>query len=199
MTRFWPSCPVIGMQVAVLPVVADKLSIGVSGARDHLTEVRRMERTMRQIERLLWGDAQAPSRNLHRLHHELIADMQAHRQHEEAILASLEEVMSPDQSATLAARLEHATGHAPTRTHPHAPLSWTIARAMYRPVAAWDRLLDVLNGRTVPLFGPPPPIRTPGLWASYLLGRRLPSARESTNPPDPQQTEQSGNSRPKSA
>lgn len=172
----------IGMQVAVLPVVADKLSVSDSGLREHLAEERRMERTMRRIERLLWGDARAPSRDLHRLHHELIAAMRDHRLREEAVLAHLEEALSPEQSAALAARLDAATAHAPTRTHPLATVRWTAARLLYRPVALWDRVLDVLNGRTVPRFGPPPPSRKPGRWGSYLTGNPLPAEDKPEKP-----------------
>lgn len=160
----------VGMEVAVCPLVAQRLPDGTRTVRGYLVRARQMETTMRHIERLLWGDAQAPSRRLDLLHQELLEQMAQHRQDEARMVATLESMLTPEQHAALAARLELATRKAPTRPHPGAVRrpSWT--RMLYRPVAGFDRLLDTLSSRGVPRLGAEPPRRRIGLWGSYLLG-----------------------------
>ncbi len=164
----------VGMEVAVCPTVVDTLPSGRRTVRAHVMRARQLEATIRAIERLLWGDAQAPSRRLDLLHRELLALMDAHRLEEAQMLRSLEAVLSEEERAALATRLELATRRAPTRAHPHASrrLGWT--RVLYRLVGGWDRMLDTMDSRTYPRLGVRAP-RPPGLWGSYLLGRPLPT------------------------
>lgn len=168
----------VGMEVAVCPLVAQRLPDGTRTVRGYLVRARQMETTMRHIEQLLGGDARAPSRRLDLLHQELLEQMAQHRQDEARMVATLESMLTPEQYAALAVRVELATRKAPTRPHPSVArrLSWT--RMLYRPVAGFDRLLDTLDSRRVPRLGAEPPRRRIGLWGSYLVG--LPPEHEDT-------------------
>jgi hypothetical protein len=48
-------------------------------------------------------------------------------------------------------------------------LGWS--RALYRPVAAWDHVLDTLDSRVTGRVAAKR--RPPGKWGSYFLGRPL--------------------------
>ncbi len=165
----------VGMEVAVCPA-AEATPEGAGRVQAHLVHARRLETTVRRIEQLLWGDAQAPSRRLDLLHRDLVEQMAAHRTAETAMLQGLESALGPGAQTELGGRLERATRQAPTRSHPHAArrLGWT--HTLYRPVAAWDRMLDAVNSRPYPRLNARKP-KEPGVWGSYVLGRMLPAQR----------------------
>ena len=177
----------MGMEVAVSPEVIRRCSDGRRLVRSHLLRARQMQATVRNIDQLLWGDAQAPSRRLDTLHHRLLELMAAHRDEEVQMLQLLDATLTPQERAALAVRLERGTARAPSRPHAHALLRPAWSRLVYRPVAAWDRFLDMLDSRVAPATAKREP-RTQGLWTSYLLGRQLPAQRSSgeatpTSPP----------------
>ena len=161
----------LGMEVAVCPVVADQMPDGQHAVHEHLGGARRLEWTLREMGQVIWGDALAPQVPLEALHRTMLDQMAAHRTEEEGMLAALDASLPPGQCEALGRKLQHATLHAPTRPHPHAVrrLLWT--RALYRPVAGFDKLLDTLNARHIPPPGYGQRRRRPvGLWSSYLLG-----------------------------
>jgi hypothetical protein len=161
----------IGMEVAVCPVLADLMPDGRHAVREHVAAARRLEWNLREMGQVIWGDALAPYVPLEALHRAMLAQMAAHRAEEEELLAALDASLPPGECETLGRKLQHATLHAPTRPHPHAVqrLIWT--RALYRPVAGFDKMLDTINARSIPAPRYGQRRRRPvGLWGSYLLG-----------------------------
>lgn len=167
----------LGMEVAVCPVVARRLPDGRRAVRAHLMNARRLERSMFEMEQILWGDARAPRIPLETLQRRLVAEMTRHREDEERMLAVLDGTLSVDERSALAAKLQHATRYAPTRPHPCAVrrLGWT--HILYRTVAGIDHFRDVLASRGV---ADPTYVRRHqrpvGLWGSYIRGEMLPPA-----------------------
>lgn len=173
----------LGMEVAVCPVVEKRMPDGRRALRTHLAGARRLEMTLSEMGQVIWGDALAPHVPLDVLHRAMLAQMAAHRTEEEQMLASLDAMLPSGQCEALGRKLQHATLHAPTRPHPHAVrrLLWT--RALYRPVAGFDRMLDIINARSIP----PPRYgqrrrRHVGLWGSYLLGLPLAAGESDAEP-----------------
>lgn len=140
----------VGMEVAVVPVVRRQLPRGPRLARRHMRRTRDLEMTMRLIEQELWGDVYAPSAPLDALHAQLVEQMVAHRREEEDMLTALPSALTREQLASLAERLDLAVQHAPTRPHPHAVLQVGSTRLLYRAAALWDRVLDTLDSRPAP-------------------------------------------------
>lgn len=169
----------MGMEVAVCPVIARRLPAGRRLVGAHVAGARRLESVMRQMEQVLWDDARAPRIPLEVLQRQIAEEMAQHRIEEEHLLSALDSVLSEGERHSLGVKLEHATAHSPTRPHPYAVrrLSWT--RALYRPVARVDRFMDVLSSRSVPA---PRYVqrrnRRVGLWGAYALGQPLSAARK---------------------
>jgi hypothetical protein len=173
----------MGMEVAVCPTIGRRLPGGHRLVRAHLNRARRLERTLRQLGQNLWGDALAPHIPLDVLRERIVAQMAEHRDDETRMLALLDEVLTDAERARMAARLEYVTFHAPTRPHPLAVRRLRWSRALYRPVATVDHVLDTLNSRGLP----PPPYarrdrRRVGVWGAYLLGSTVDDANEKREP-----------------
>ncbi len=174
----------LGVEIAVCPVVADHLPDGRRAIRAHLTEARRLQRTMYGLKQILWSDARAPRVSLAAMQRQLLSQMARHRDDEERMLAALDKTLEPAERASLAQKLQHATMHAPTHPHPSAVRRTGWTRSLYRLVAGVDHFRDAEDSRTVPepLYARRRQPRV-GLWSAYALGQMLPPESTSSLQP----------------
>lgn len=137
---------------------------------------------MRGMEQHLYGDARAPREELPELHARLMGLVSEHAEVEEALLAQAESGMTQEERRDLAARLETASAHAPTRPHPHAPHSPRLVPLAFRLNALWDDALDAMDVRQVSgrKRREPKPV---GLWGSYLMGSGMTTVVEPSEAP----------------
>jgi hypothetical protein len=163
----------IGMEVAVWPTYLHHFPGGRAEVNRLLGLGRRIESVIHDIESTLRGDARFSAHVAARMRGELVDLVATYQQEETRLLGLLHLALSAEDRAGLAARFEAARRHAPTRPHPHAVRRLSWSRLLYRPVAAFDRLLDVLDSR--PAVHEAPRRRPPGKWGSYFLGRPLTS------------------------
>lgn len=83
--------------------------------------------------------------------HVLAAFIPAARRHiefeETRVWPGLRQALSAEQARELAAKLEQAKQHGPTRPHPHTPASPEVLKTAGPAVAAVDKLRDAVTGR----------------------------------------------------
>ena len=134
------------MEVAVLPVAARSLPGGAGELRPQIDRLRQLEAIELRIEER----RSKPPKSVEALRGRLVDLMAAHRREETRILAELDAVLDGAERDELAERFERASLRSPTRPHPHAVRRLVMTRWLYRPVGAWDRMLDTMDSRTVP-------------------------------------------------
>ncbi|HVS69453.1 MAG TPA: hypothetical protein VHE56_12945 [Mycobacteriales bacterium] len=163
----WLSAHIAAFEHAVYPTVKRRATDGASLVDADRAVVSRLARTLRMLDRRHSGDVLAGGLSADRLGQrvrDLVAD---HRQVQARILDALERSLDAGAMQQLAREYEDALAHAPTRPHPHLH-----SGVMFRLDAIWDRVLDTMDGRHVPL----PRVRRkqirPGRWGAYLLGHQ---------------------------
>ena len=155
------------MEVAVLPVAARSLSGGAGELRPQIDRLRQLEAIELRIEER----RSKPPKSVEVLRGRLVDLMEAHRREETRILAELDAVLDGAERDELAESFERASLRSPTRPHPHAVRRLVMTRWLYRPVGAWDRMLDTMDSRTVPPLRNAPRRAADSNWDSYILGR----------------------------
>jgi len=155
------------MEVAVLPVAARSLPGGAGELRPQIDRLRQLETIELRIEER----RSKPPKSVEALRRRLVDLMEAHRREETRILAELDAVLDGAERDQLAERFERASLRSPTRPHPHAVRRLVMTRWLYRPVGAWDRMLDTMDSRTVPPLRKAHRRAAESNWDSYLLGR----------------------------
>jgi hypothetical protein len=119
------------------------------------------------IERRHSGDVLAGGLSADRLGERISELITEHRAAQARILDALAQSLDEAAMAKLADSYNDALEHAPTRPHPHLHRG-----LMFRLDALWDRILDTMDGRHVPLPRVPRTRITPGRWGAYLLGQQ---------------------------
>lgn len=142
--------------------------VRASVRRDRAT-VRALKRWLRLLERQLAGDSTAPdgparsAENIARL-------LAAHTRDELTIVQALDQAMDEEEMLGVLAAYVHAVERGPTRPHAHGTHAGHFEPAVFALNSAWDRVLDVLDARIVPI---PRHRRQParvGRWGRYLIG-----------------------------
>jgi hypothetical protein len=155
------------------PVLGRRLPQGAQRVRALCTVDRRLQRALWQLDRRLTGDVHAASREVRALEEAVAAALQEHARQEDGAVDELVQLLSGQEQAELAERLEHAVKHAPTRPHPDAPVRGPMAGIAYRIDAGADHLRDLMDNRDVPSPHDVPLPLTPGRWGSYVMGRHF--------------------------
>ncbi|HWC33828.1 MAG TPA: hypothetical protein VG650_03265 [Mycobacteriales bacterium] len=163
----WLSGHVAAFEHAVYPVVKRKVAYGSSLVNEDRAVASRLARTLRMLERRHSGDVLATGLSAPRLGDRVSELVAAHRALQDRIVAALEAALDQDEMRKLVSSYEDALAHAPTRPHPHLH-----AGLMFRLDALWDRVLDTMDGRHVPLPRAQRSRITPGRWGAYLLGQQ---------------------------
>jgi hypothetical protein len=160
------------MEVVLLPVAAQQLGRGTRELATQVTRMRQLEAIQQLIDERLrgWGDPPEAVEGFRRQLSELTAD---HRLAEERILSELDAALTGDERSRLAERLRFAMLHAPTRPHPHAIRRIVVTGWLYRVVAVWDKVLDVMDSRVVPPLRSVPRRAVDSLLDGYILGRSV--------------------------
>ncbi|HVV74774.1 MAG TPA: hypothetical protein VHC43_01980 [Mycobacteriales bacterium] len=163
----WLSAHIAAFEHSIYPAVRHQAANGPSLVEADRQVVARLARTLRMIERRHSGDVLAGGLSADRLGERVSNLVAEHREVLARILGALEASLSPEAMAKLAASYDDALAHAPTRPHPHLH-----SGVMFRVDALWDRILDTMDGRHIPL----PRVRRsrimPGRWGAYLLGQQ---------------------------
>ena len=166
----WLSAHLAAFEHVVYRVAKHRLSDG----RALLDEDRRvssqLSHVLRITERVHSGDVLATNLSAQGLRERLTDLVTKHSEIQERIVAALDRVLDPAESASLAKDYADALVHAPTRPHPHMH-----SRVLFRLDAMRDKILDTMDGRHVPIPKIPRTHITPGRWGSYLLGQPQPA------------------------
>jgi hypothetical protein len=163
----WMSGHVAAFEHAVYPVVKRKVPQGADLVKSDRELVARIARTLRMLERRHSGDVLATGLSAERLGERISGLVAEHREVQARILEGLEQALDDDAMNELARSYEDALAHGPTRPHPHLH-----SGLMFRLDALWDRVMDTMDGRHIPLPRVPRTRITPGPWGAYLLGQQ---------------------------
>ena len=155
------------MEAAVLPVAARALPGGAGKLRPQIDRLRQLEAIQLRLEELRGRHAES----VEVLRGRLVGLMEAHRREESRLLAELDAALDGAERDELAESYDRASLKSPTRPHPHAIRRLVVTRWLYRPVGAWDRVLDTMDSRIVPPLRKAPRRPAESRWDSYLLGR----------------------------
>lgn len=173
----WLSGHVAAFEHAVYPVAKREIPNGAALVDEDREIVAPLTRTLRMLERRHSGDVLAGGLSSERLSERLVELVREHRAVQSRIIDALEEVLDGAAMRDLVRSYEEALAHAPTRPHPHLRTG-----LMFRLDALWDRILDTMDGRHVPI----PRVRRPrinsGRWGAYLLGQQHDALREPEDP-----------------
>jgi hypothetical protein len=141
------------------------------GAKPSLDAVRSadrdLERLLRHTEQHHSGDSLAAQLSAPRLDADLRRALDAHARAECDLVTELLEGVDGDALTT---SYDEAMRHAPTRPHPHVPHGGLLGAAAFRIDALRDRVMDTMDGRTIPSPRPARDIARPGRWGRYVLG-----------------------------
>jgi len=173
----WLSAHVAAFEHAVYPVVKRHVPDGSALVKDDRDVVSRLARALRMLERRHSGDVLATGLSADRLAERLRELVVEHREVQGQIVDSLEQPLDEPAMRDLMQSYEDALAHAPTRPHPHLH-----SGLMFRLDALWDRVLDTMDGRHVPVPRVPRRLITPGRWGSYLLGQPHEASAEPRGP-----------------
>jgi hypothetical protein len=171
----WLSAHLAALDHAVEPALRRAVPEGEGLVAAHRAVARRLMRCLRAVERHHSGDVLAAGLSPDKLDETLRRLVGEHREVESQLIDVLSRALSPADQAALVETYEHALSHAPTRPHPHT----SHGALMFRLDGIRDRILDAMDGRTVPVPRRPRARIMPGRWGAYLLGEQHESA-----PPD---------------
>lgn len=162
----WLSGHIAAFEHVVYPVVKHIVPNGSDLVDDDREVVAPLARTLRMLERRHSGDVLAGGLSSERLSDRLTELIKAHRAVQGRIVDALEAGLSESAMGQLVESYDNALAHAPTRPHPHLHSS-----LVFRLDALWDRILDTMDGRHVPIPRVRRPPINPGRWGAYLLGQ----------------------------
>jgi hypothetical protein len=162
----WLSGHIAAFEHAVYPVVKRTTPNGSALVDEDREIVEPLAKTLRMLERRHSGDVLAGGLSSERLSDRLVELIKQHREVQRRIVDALEASLDDSAMRQLVESYETALAHAPTRPHPHLH-----AGLMFRLDALWDRILDTMDGRHVPIPRVRRPRITPGRWGAYLLGQ----------------------------
>jgi len=132
---------------------------------------RELQRRMREVEQIVWGDARVEPSHLAQLRDELGEGLVEHAAYDEPLAGRLDQALDPAGRLRLVGAFTQAALRGPTRPHPYAPHTGPLVRPVRWLAARWDEALDVMDVRTVAGRRPPRRTRPVGLWGGYVLGR----------------------------
>jgi hypothetical protein len=171
----WASAHLAAVERTLLPA-ADRV-----GERETAAGLRRLghrlQHELRRLEQTSSGDAlmaRTDAVALRRLVIDLLDELGVA---ETALFTRVFEVLGPDGTRTVLAAYRHALAVAPTRPHPYAPHRGVLGAVAFRVEALRDRILNTMDGRSVPVERPRRAVPEPGRWSQYLLGDPRPTVR----------------------
>jgi hypothetical protein len=162
----WLSGHIAAFEHAVYPAVRQHVARGAELVEADRAVAAQLARVLRMLERRHSGDVLAGGLSSDRLSEQLAGLIREHRAIQARMVEALEAQLDEAATGELVAKYDDALAHAPTRPHPHLH-----SGPMFRLDALWDRLLDTMDGRHVPLPRVRRPRVTPGRWGAYLLGQ----------------------------
>ncbi|MGN6473173.1 MAG: hypothetical protein ACTHK4_05935 [Mycobacteriales bacterium] len=169
----WLSGHIAAFEHAVYPAVKRAVPDGSDLVDEDREIVAPLARTLRMLERRHSGDVLAGGLSSERLSDRLSELIEQHRAVQGRIVDALEGALDDTGMKELVESYEHALAHSPTRPHPHLH-----SGLMFRLDALWDRILDTMDGRHVPIPRVQRPRINPGRWGAYLLGHPHETPRE---------------------
>lgn len=144
----------------LLPEARRHLPDGPARVQAYVEQCRRMERAFVRTKQRLYGEAHVVMVPWTEVWATAIAEFRALHALEAALVADLAATPGAGLGA-LAARIEAATGHAPTRPHPNWPHTGAVSHVLRGLWARADRFWDAAEGRIV--TDRPQPARTTDL------------------------------------
>lgn len=171
----WLSAHLAALDHTVDPVIRRAIPDGRHLVAAHREVAARLMRCLRAVERHHSGDVLAAGLSPDKLGETLRALLEEHRAMESRLIDALSEALPADDQDALVETYKHALVHAPTRPHPHT----SHGDLMFRLDGLRDRVLDAMDGRSVPVPRLPRNRITPGRWGAYLLGQQ-----HEARPPD---------------
>lgn len=162
----WGSAHLAAVTRVLHPLAGRSLPDGRERVHAQAQLDRRLELALWQLDRRLTGDVQLQSVAVPALVAAARRALDAHAEHERALVVDLAERLTAEQLDGVAKDLAAALVRAPTRPHPdthHGRLSfWADGIA--------DRIRDGLDSRTVPTPRRTPVRRPVTRWGAYALG-----------------------------
>jgi hypothetical protein len=128
------------------PAVRERLERGDAIADQEILDHQRIERTLKQLERL-----EVPNTEFNRLVDDLVSDVRAHVAAEERVLfPALADACSPQELDELGAQVRRVKDRAPTRPHPAVPHTPPANRLLVPALGLVDRVRDRASRRGRP-------------------------------------------------
>ncbi|HVX68226.1 MAG TPA: hypothetical protein VHA79_00875 [Mycobacteriales bacterium] len=162
----WLSAHIAAFEHSVYPVVRRRVPDGNLLVKEDREVVAQLAHTLRMMERRHSGDVLASRLSADRLGGRISALIAVHRKLQGRIVDALEHSLDDDAMSELTKAYEDSLAHAPTRPHPHLH-----SGVMFRLDALWDKVLDTMDGRHIPLPRVARQRIIPGRWGAYLLGQ----------------------------
>jgi hypothetical protein len=126
---------------------------------------------VRLLEQACTGGPMPPRMSLQGIRDAVVDALIDHVAGENVLIADLLGRLSEMDAELLAARYDAAFRHGPTRPHLHGAHRGALEPVTFAFGALRDRILDVLDARTVAVpRAPRRPAKSPGMWGRYLLG-----------------------------
>src|SRR4051794_19377048 len=173
----WASAHLAAVERTLLPA-ADRVD---ESKTTDVAALRRLghhlQHELRRLEQISNGDALTARADVPALRRHVIELLDELAIAEAAVFTRLFDGLDADAAAAVVSAYEHALSVAPTRPHPHSPQRGALGAVAFRLGAVRDRILNTMDGRTVPVPRPRRPVAQPGRWGQYLLGGPGPTER----------------------
>jgi hypothetical protein len=169
----WGSAHLAAVTRVLHPLACRTLPDGRERVRAQAATDRRLELALWQLDRRLTGDVQLQRVGVPALKAAVRRALDAHTEHEHALVSDLAEHLTPEQLHQLAQDLAAAMLRAPTRPHPDTRHGRLIGGMAFWADGIADRVRDSLDSRTVPTPRRLPVRRPVTRWGAYALGGAL--------------------------
>jgi hypothetical protein len=164
------SAHLAALEAFVFPAACVGLNDGRSAVSPLRARVHRVERLMRTMEGRLRGCSQSLSRPIGDVHSQLSREFGALQDDEWLLASRLDSELTSNRRTRLLDAMDKGARRSPTRPHPFTPHSRGLARFTFYFCAAWDSVMDTMDGRIVPRQRPARTPRPAGRWGLFVLG-----------------------------
>lgn len=113
-----------------------------------LSRARKVEQTLRLLERQLSGDLSVAGLPVTAVSTMLAQHLDSYWPAEQALVTRIEDQLAADGREKLAQEYRRALTRAPTRPHPRCPRSGPLCHFAFWLHSRWDRLLDTVDSRS---------------------------------------------------
>ena len=175
----WASMHLAAVASVLHPVARRLLPHGRARLGVVVEADRALQSALWRLDRRLTGDVHVSGHNVLALQRHVTATLEQHASRERDLVEELVGRLSEPEQDALAQRVTDAARKAPTRPHPHAPVTGAVSVLAFRVDAAADHLRDVMDSRSNPAPRDVPAPRVSGRWGAYVMGAPYPAPRQS--------------------